>query len=277
MSAFEWMAIPREALGRGSPVRVTVGGDADDLARLMAEEMAELIRDSAREGARRCAIVPVGPVGQYPYLAGIIAEEGLDCSRVTFINMDEFLDERGVAIDPGHPLSFRGYMDRSFYDLLPAGTGFRPENRIFPDPAECGAVQRVIEERGGVDVCFGGIGLNGHLAFNEPEEEAGVEEFAERPTRVLTNALESRAHMAINLSCSLDLIPRRAVTVGMREILGARRLSFYANRPWQRGVVRQLLHGPVTPHFPASYLQRHPDARLTLTDFVAEAQPVRLQ
>jgi glucosamine-6-phosphate deaminase len=115
-----------------------------------------------------------------------------------------------------------------------------------------------------------------HLAFNEPED-VDVDEFATRPTRVLAIAPESRAHMAINLSCALDLIPRRAVTVGMTEILAARRLSIHANRPWQCGIVRQALHGPVTPLCPASYLRRHPDARLTVADFVAEPREVCLR
>src|SRR4051812_20964650 len=106
------MALPRDDLGRGTSVNVRVGGSVDDLASAMAAEMAALIR--AGESARRpvCAIVPVGPVGQYEILARTIAREGLDCSRVTFINMDEFLDEDDEEtgwIDPGHPLSFRGF------------------------------------------------------------------------------------------------------------------------------------------------------------------------
>lgn len=277
MDNWQLMKIPRGELGRGTTVQVRIGGDVEGLARDMAAEMASLIHDNNRAGKNTCVIVPVGPVGQYRHLARTIAEESIDCSSVTFINMDEYLGDDGDLIDSGHPLSFRGYMRRAFYDLLPAEANFREENQVFPDPTNCGEIQEIISERGGVDVCFGGIGLNGHLAFNEPEDESDEESFARLPTRVLTNALESRAHMAINLSCSLDLIPRRAVTVGMKEILGSRRLSFYANRAWQRGVVRQLLHGPVTPHFPASYLQRHHDARLTIADFVADTQEVRLQ
>lgn len=277
MDLWELMAIPANELGRGTAVAVRIGGDVDALARDMAREMADLVRENNRAGRASCAIVPVGPVGQYAYLAETIATEGLDCSKVTFINMDEYLDEEGQLIASDHPLSFRGYMRRAFYDRLPASANFRRENQICPDPNDCGAVARAIEERGGVDVCFGGIGLNGHMAFNEPEDGADVEEFARRPTRTLTNALESRAHSAINLSCSLDILPTRAVTVGMKEILGARKLSFQANRVWQRGVVRQLLHGPVTPHFPASYMQRHPNAHLTIANFVAEPAEVELK
>lgn len=270
------MALPRDALGRGTSVRVRVVEDTATLDLMLAQEIAGVIRDNNRLGRSTCCIVPVGPVGQYEPLVRLIAEERIDCSRVTFVNMDEFLDDEGRWIDPSHPLSFRGFMDRAFYRVLPAEAGFAEENRVFPDPKNPEAVARIIAARGGVDVAFGGIGLNGHLAFNEPED-ASVEEFAQRPARIVDLAPASRAHMAVNLSCALDLVPQRAVTIGMREILGARRLSVYANRPWQCGVVRQALHGPVTPACPASYIQRHPDATLTMAAYVAEAKEVRLR
>jgi glucosamine-6-phosphate deaminase len=270
------MERPGHELGRGTRVRVHLGGDAADLARRMAGEMAALIRENNRGGRPTCCIVPVGPVDQYEVLARIVVDEGLDCSRVTFLNMDEFLGDDGGWIAPTHPLSFRGFMERAFHARIPAGLGVPPENRVFPDPRDPEALSALIAERGGVDVGFGGIGLNGHLAFNEPEA-VGVDEFARRGTRTLAIAPESRAHMAVNLACALDLIPRRAVTVGMREILASRRLSLYANRPWQCGIVRQALHGPVTPLCPASYLQAHPDAHLTVADYVAEAREVRLR
>ena len=69
---------------------------------------------------------------------------------------------------------------------------------------------------------------------------------------------------------NIDRIPELAVTVGMKEILGSRRVRLYMNRPWQCAIVRRLLHGPVTARVPASLLQRHPDARVTLADHVAD-------
>lgn len=276
MDLWSLMTIPKSELGRGTSVHVRIGGGAEALAQWMAEEMAQVIALHNRLDRPTCLIVPAGPVGQYEPLVRIIAEERLDCARVTVINMDEFLGDDGAWIDPAHPLSFRGFMDRAFYDLLPASANFQPENRVFPDPRAPEAVAQLIAVRGGVDVCYAGIGLNGHLAFNEPEA-VSLEEFRERPTRILEIAPESRAHMAVNLSCAIDLIPRRAVTVGMREILGARRLSVYANRPWQCGVVRQALHGPVSALCPVSFIQTHADASLTMADFVAEPREVRLR
>ena len=78
-----------------------------------------------------------------------------------------------------------------------------------------------------------------------------VEEFAARPTRVLDFARETRTINSVTVGGDIGVIPRRAVTVGMKEILASRRLRFYCNRPWQRGVVRRVLHGPITPACPA--------------------------
>jgi len=75
----------------------------------------------------------------------------------------------------------------------------------------------------------------------------------------------------------IEVVPRRAVTVGMKEILAARRLRFYCNRPWQSAVVRRVLHGPITPACPASLLRLHPDAMLTVADYVAAPPNIGLR
>jgi glucosamine-6-phosphate deaminase len=224
--------------------------------------------------------VPVGPVDQFPVLAERINRERCDCRDVMFINMDEYLtpDDRWVDID--HPLSFRGFMNRKFYDLVDPEVAPRPENRVFPDPRDPEAVQRAIDRRGGVDACFGGIGINGHIAFNEPPEPGEsmpVEDFAALPTRVLSLSRETRTINSVTVGGEISIVPRRAVTVGMKEILASRRLRFYCNRPWQRAVVRRVLHGPLTSACPASLLRTHPDAELAVADYVAELPDIRLR
>jgi glucosamine-6-phosphate deaminase len=196
------------------------------------------------------------------------------------VNMDEYLDEQDRWVDLDHPLGFRGYMQRTFYDFLDPALAPRPENRVFPDPGQCRAIERRIAERGGADACFGGIGINGHVAFNEPPEPGqacSVEAFAALPTRVLDLSRETRTINAVTVGGELSVVPRRAVTVGMREILASRRLRFYCNRPWQQGVIRRVLHGPLTAACPASLLRRHRDAEITVADFVAELPDIRLR
>src|SRR4029079_5983479 len=226
-------------------------------------------------------IVPVGPVDQFPILAELINQQAIDCHDVVLINMDEYLDDDdGQWVSIGHPLSFRGFMNRKFYDLLHPALAPRMENRVFPDPRDLEAVGRLIANRGGIDACFGGIGINGHIAFNEPPEpgeSCTVEAFAARPTRVLDLARETRTINSVTVGGDIGVIPRRAVTVGMKEILAAKKLRFYCNRPWQRGVVRRVLHGPITAACPASLLRTHPDAELTIADYVAEPPDIQLR
>jgi glucosamine-6-phosphate deaminase len=123
-----------------------------------------------------------------------------------------------------------------------------------------------------VDVAFGGVGIAGHIAFNEPPEPGeivDVEAFAQRPTRVQRLTRETRTINSVTATRgAIDLIPEFAVTVGMQEILGARKLRLFLNRIWQTAIVRKLLHGPVTPAVPASYAQRHPDCALVVTEEV---------
>jgi glucosamine-6-phosphate deaminase len=276
----DYLRVPPDRLGEGTSVKVRLVADAGDLAEGMAEAMLRAIRDAAALGRPANLIVPVGPVDQFPALARRINAGRLDCRDVAFVNMDEYLadGDRWVPLD--HPLSFRGFMGRKFYDLLDPALAPRPENRVFPDPLDPGGIARLIDRRGGVDCCFGGVGINGHLAFNEPPEpgeEVSVEAFVALPTRALDLARETRTINAVTVGGDLTFVPRRAVTVGMREILASRRLRFYCNRPWQRGVVRRALHGPITAACPASLLRLHPDAELTLTAEAAEAPDVRLR
>jgi len=276
----EHLVVVAEALGCGTPVTVRICGDQRHVAEDMARAILLAIRECQQAGRAATLILPVGPVDQFPILATLINEQKLDCRDVLIINMDEYLDDDDQWVPLDHPLSFRGFMNRKFYDLLDPALAPRPENRIFPDPNNCGAIGRLVAERSGIDACFGGIGINGHIAFNEPPEpgeSVSVEEFAARPTRVLDLARETRTINSVTVGGDIGVIPRRAVTVGMKEILASRKLRFYCNRPWQRGVVRRALHGPITAGCPASLLRLHPDAELTVADYVAQPPDIQLR
>jgi glucosamine-6-phosphate deaminase len=254
---------------------VEIVGDIGDVAR----HFAKALFDDITEKADVTMVLPVGPVDQFPMLAQMINQAGLDCREVAIINMDEYLSgDEWVSIE--HPLSFRGYMNRKFYELLDPDLAPRAENRIFPDPRNLSTVQEVIDARGGLDVCYGGIGINGHIAFNEPPEPGDpvdTDEFAARPTRILPLTRETITINSNTVGGELSIIPRLAVTVGMREILSAGRLRFYCNRPWQSAVIRRVLHGPVTAACPASLLRIHPDASVTIAGYVAEIPDIRLR
>ena len=278
MNIPDYLNVPPEELGEGTPVQVRISGDMQAVARDVAETMMAAVEQSRGAGRSATMIIPVGPVDQYPILAEMINQQQSDWRDVMLINMDEYLTDDDAWVDVDHPLGFRGYMNRKFYDLIRPDLAPRPENRVFPDPGDPGAIGRLIDRRGGVDVCLGGIGINGHMAFNEPPEPGEsmpVEQFAALPTRVLSLSRETRTINSVTIGGEISVVPDRAITVGMKEILASRQCRFYCNRPWQRGVVRRVLHGPVAAACPASLLRTHGDAIITVADFVAEVPDIK--
>lgn len=276
----QYLGVSADSLGKGQPVKVRVLGDAQSLAQDMAEAMLSEIREAERSGRGATLIIPVGPVDQFPILARLLNEQKISCRETVLINMDEYLTDDNRWIPKEHPLSFRGYMERAFYELLDPNVAPPPAHRIFPDPENPEAIGALIRSRGGVDACFGGIGINGHLAFNEPLEgdvEMSEEAFAALPTRILKLSRETRTINSVTSGGEISIIPNRAITIGMKEMLAARKLRFYCNRQWQSGVVRRALHGPLTSAYPASFLRTHPDASLTLTDYVAALPDIQLR
>src|SRR5438093_7594787 len=114
----EYLQVPADQLGKVTPVKVRVRGDQETIAEDMAGVILGVIRACQAEGRAATLILPVGPVDQFPILAGLINEQEVDCCDVAIINMDEYVDDddQWVALD--HPLSFRGFMNRKFYDLV---------------------------------------------------------------------------------------------------------------------------------------------------------------
>ncbi len=276
----QYLRVPEADLGKGTSVTVEVVKGMDEIAASMAAEMMTVVDAAQAQGRCATMIIPVGPVDQFPVLAEMINQGGKDWRQVVLINMDEYLteDEQWIPVD--HPLSFRGYMKRQFYDLIDPELAPLEENRVFPDPGDLVGIENLIESRGGLDACFGGIGINGHMAFNEPPEPGelcSVEEFAARPTRNLNLSRETITINSVTVGGGLSVIPRRAITVGMKEILAANKLRFYCNRLWQSAVVRRVLHDSVSAACPASLMQNHPDARLTVAEYVAALPDIGLR
>lgn len=272
----DYLSIRPEDLARGTAVKIETVGDMENVA----GHFAKALFDEIAQKSNVTMILPVGPIDQFPILAAMINAEKLDCRDVTIINMDEYLADDDAWVPADHPLSFRGFMDRMFYDRVDPALAPRPENRIFPDPHRPEGVQEAIEARGGVDACYGGIGINGHIAFNEPpepDEPDDIDDFASRPSRVLFLTRETRTINSNTVGGDISIIPKRAVTVGMKEIFAARRLRFYCNRPWQSAVIRRVLHGPVTARCPSSLLRNHRDVSAVLASYVAALPDIRLR
>lgn len=235
----------------------------------MADCMVEAIKNNNREGKRTLFIVPLGPVGQYPYFAKRVNEEKISLKTVSFINMDDYLLDEKNVLPETHHLSFRRIMKEQCYDLIAEELLMPESQRIFPAPDNAKVIEAVIQDHGGVDICFGGIGINGHVAFNEPpeaDEKITDAEFANLSVRVQKISRETKVVNSINdLDGAYYQMPDYAVTVGMKEILASKKVRLYCFRPWHRSVIRRALFGEVTKAFPVTFLQKHPDAKIAIT------------
>lgn len=255
--------ISAEDLGKNGKIPLLKLGDSGEVFYEMALEMVNTIKQHNAEGKTTVFICPVGPVGQYPIFVRLVNRDRVSLKNCWFINMDEYLNDDESYIDFESPLSFHGFMYRTVYSQIDPELLMPEDQRIFPDPKDPDHIRRVIEQLGGVDIAFGGIGINGHLAFNEAQDELTAEEFAQLQTRVLSISRETRTSNAIgDLNGAIDAMPKKCVTIGMAQILGARKIRLGVFRDWHRSVVRQAAYGEVTAHFPASLLQNHPDAMI---------------
>ncbi len=262
----DYYHIPAAELGREAKIPLLVLGDSGEVFYEMALDMVSTIRAHNERGEKTVFICPVGPTGQYPIFVRLVNRERISLADCWFINMDEYLTDEDAWIDEASPLSFRGFMNRAVYGKIDPELLMPESQRVFPDPADLDRIPALIDELGGVDTAFGGIGITGHLAFNEPDDSLTPEQFAKLRTRALDIHPETRATNCVNdMGGALEDMPARCVTVGMHEILNARKVRLGVFRNLHRGVVRRAAYGEVTAAFPATLLQNHPDALIYVT------------
>lgn len=253
--------------------KLSVVKNVEALNRKVAEEFCSLLEIKQNKDELLTVICPVGPL-DYRYFAAEVKKRGLHCRNLRTINMDEYLDEHDRIIPISHPLSFRRFMDESFFSLLDEKDRPFPENIIFPDPDAPGKVTGLIDAIGGADICWAGFGITGHVAFNDPPQMTGepvdLPSFMNCKTRKITICPMATAQMAMGgTNGNLEILPTRAITIGMYEMLKSKKFHLTFMRNWHAGLWRRALQGPVTSDFPGSLLQQHPNLVITMTELAA--------
>ncbi len=261
----EYLHLPAAELARVSKVALKILPDLPALYQHFARSIAAEIQENNRLGNPTRLILPVGPLGQFPILAGICNHERISWKNVYTFNMDEYCDWQGRAIPASHPLSFRGYIQKFLFERL------EPEIRIpgaqihFPDPLNLDWISERIQEVGGIDTCYGGIGYHGHIAFNEALisrwHQVSPDEFRNSLTRLVQLEPETIVMNSIrSTGGNPAAMPPMAVTLGMQDIYNARRIRLYCQGgSWQRTVLRIAVLGEETVRYPVTLLQGHPD------------------
>ena len=170
------------------------------------------------------------------------------------------IDEYAVA-DPEHACANRAFFAR-YWDSIPGTRAVRQFEPVAGDlSAEASTFGAALEDAGGLDVVILGIGINGHLAFNEPGTE--------RDQRAMYTELSAQTRASAS-TCFGDTVPTHGLTLGLAEILAARRVLLLANGANKAEIVARALEGPVGSDCPASFLQEHPDCAVVLDSAAAK-------
>lgn len=189
------------------------------------------------------------PTGTYRELVRMHKEEGLDFSSLYTVNLDEY---KGLPAD--HPQSYRYFMQENLFDhvnVVPEHTfvpnGMEPDSEIA-----CQEYERIIEDLGGVDIQLLGLGHDGHIAFNEPDDHF--------PSETHCAILDPRTREANQrFFASLDEVPTHAYTQGIGTIMRAKRLLMLVSGKDKHKILHEAIYGRVHPLVPASILQFHPN------------------
>ena len=243
-------------------MEVIVKNTYEEMSTLAAQMIAELVRRN------QTAVLGLAtgstPVGTYKELIRLHKNEGLNFSKVTTFNLDEY-----VGLPGDHDQSYRYFMNDNLFNHI----NIKKANTFVPDGmAEdilklCQWYERKIKQAGGIDIQLLGIGANGHIAFNEPGSSLGSR------TRVKTLD-EKTIQDNARFFKSMEEVPHYAITMGIGTIMEARRLILLANKENKADAIAKTVEGPITAMVPATIVQLHAKATI-ITDKAAASKLTR--
>ncbi len=218
-----------------------------ELSRLGADIIAEVIK--SKENPVLGLATGSSPIGIYESLVKKNKAGLLDFSKVVSVNLDEYL-----GLDGDHEQSYRYFMNDNLFNHvnIDKANTYVPNGKAEDIVAECEAYDKRLQDFGGSDIQLLGIGLDGHIGFNEPDDcfTAQTHVVELDPSTIEANArfFESK-----------DMVPRKAVTMGMAGIMQSKKILIIANGAAKRDILMTAMYGKITPEVPASILQLHPD------------------
>ena len=238
----------------------------DEVYDYLAEEMVQEFEKAAKGDRIVSFIMPVGPTQPYRLMAEKINYRQISLKNVRFFFMDEYVDdEKDRLIPKSNPLSFRGQIGPLLFDRIRPDLLMPKSQIIFPTPENVKDLPKMIKDAGGIEVCYGGIGIHGHVAFNEPGP--GV---AKSNPRILdindfTRTIDATRHPGVG--GNLENFPRRAITMGMKQCIEARKILVMTRNEtpflnWANTIVRIAALGRPGDDYPVTHMRHHKHLRI---------------
>lgn len=226
-------------------MKLIVAKDYEEMSKIAAEEMANVVKEKAN------AVLGLAtgstPLFMYKELIKMNKAGEIDFSQVTSVNLDEY-----VGISEEHSQSYRYFMNINLFNNINIDKSktFVPNGLAKNIKEECKAYDERIANLGGIDCQLLGIGNNGHVGFNEPNEELGLGTH-------LTSLKEDTIKANARFFNSIEEVPKQAVTMGIGGIMRAKKIILIASGEGKAEIIEKLLKGKITTQVPASMLQMH--------------------
>ena len=244
-------------------IKCLITTDVEDGSKYVANEIASLIRLKESNNEKIILGLATGstPKTLYAELVRMHKEEGLSFKNVVTFNLDEYYPIEKMALQ-----SYNNFMHRVLFNHI----DIYPENINILDgeipkediKAYCAAYEKKIEDAGGIDLQILGIGINGHIGFNEP----GSAIFSK--TRLVTLDYSTRLANDYEFA-NISEVPRMSITMGLSTILNSKKIILMAWGPNKASIIHNTVEGFVTEQVPASLLQQHADCTFVIDESAA--------
>lgn len=226
---------------------------------LLSKTAANIVKEEIEKKPNIILGLPTGstPIGMYKELIRMHKEEGLDFLQVTTFNLDEY-----VGIDEENPNSYYYFMKDKFFNYINIDSKktFIPDGKTKDLANYCKEYDELIKRKGGIDLQILGIGENGHIGFNEPDDELNI-------GTTIVHLSESTIEANSRFFDTIDQVPKKAITMGIGSIMKSKKIILLASGINKRKVVNQLLKGNIiTTKLPASMLLLHPDVTVIVDE-----------
>jgi len=269
----EWCKVPCRDLENHPNLKIPfrLCRDSQEMGSIMARELVDEIQFHNQAGEPTRAIIPCGPSCWYKPFAELVNQERVSLQRLLVFHMDECLDWQGRELPRRHPYSFRGFMERHFYDPIAPELSVPEDGRIWLNASNIEGVLYKIQAAP-IDITYGGWGQDGHVAYNQtrrhPFSQISREDLRNSTIRIQENNPDTILALAQRtFGSAYQFVPPMSVTLGMAECLSARKIRLFSDTgSWKQTALRVALFGPITPEYPITLLQEHPDALLTATE-----------
>jgi glucosamine-6-phosphate deaminase len=200
------------------------------------------------------------PIGTYQELIRMHREEGLDFSKIITFNLDEY-----YGLTPENPQSYNYFMFDNLFNHVNINKGnvHIPDGRVSDVESYCKRYDEEIQNKNGIDLQLLGIGVNGHIGFNEPDDELVVGTH-------ITDLTEDTIKANSRFFDSPDEVPKKAITMGLGSIMKAKKILLLASGKGKAEIMTKLLNNDiVTTKNPASFLLLHPNATIIMDEEAA--------